>query len=165
MASVTTYTTYDDVRAVLGVSDDELEDATLALEVYASGLTLDMMDIGTTLPSTYSATLAIDEGSRSADEQKFLLLASQFATYQVARTVGSVLPMFAQSITDGKAAMSRFSGAPYKDVMARVEGEYARIRNELEGIFATLTGGSVTVAASPTYLVAAAPSIDRVTNS
>ena len=37
---ITEYTTYDDVRAALGVSVDDLEDSTLALDLYA-----DMLDV------------------------------------------------------------------------------------------------------------------------
>ena len=37
-----TYTTYDDIRAALGVSSDEIEDATLSLSLYELNLTSDL---------------------------------------------------------------------------------------------------------------------------
>ena len=38
MAILTDYTTYDTVRAVLGVAEEELEDATLGLPMYLQQL-------------------------------------------------------------------------------------------------------------------------------
>lgn len=64
---ITDYTTYDDVRAVLGVSTDELEDTTLALETYASALLLDLEDVDVALPAAYSALLGT--GRTAADRK------------------------------------------------------------------------------------------------
>ena len=41
---ITNYTSYDSVRAALGVSSDDLEDATLALDIYADALELEFDD-------------------------------------------------------------------------------------------------------------------------
>jgi len=165
MAAVLTYTTYEDVRAVLGISDDDLEDAALDLGVYAGDLYLALTEISEDLPALYVTKKAIAEGSRTSDEQKFVLLVSRFATYQVARQSGAAILMGAQKITDGKAEMARFTSSPYKDLLDRVEAEYARVRRLLENVFATLTGGDTVANPAATLLVGAKPAVDRVTNA
>lgn len=164
MAAVLTYTTYEDVRAVLGISEDDLEDAALDLGVYEGDLSLALTEISEGLPALYVTKKAIAEGSRTADEQKFVLLVSRFATYQVARQSGAAILMGAQKITDGKAEMLRFTSA-YKDLLDRIEAEYARVRQLLVDIFATLTGGGTVANPSATLLVGAKPAVDRVTNA
>ena len=163
--AIVSYTTFNDVRAVLGVSDDELEDATLSLSVYADSLDLELLAIGATLPSLFTATQNKPLGDRTADEKVFLMQVAQFATYHVANEVGQALPMMPKTISDGKANMSRFADAPYRLTMERIKSKYDALHNALEEIYATLAGTSATSAPLPTLLVGAGASIDRVTNS
>ena len=48
---ITDYAAYDEIRAVLGVSDEELEDATLALPMYEKLLNMELLDISEDLPT------------------------------------------------------------------------------------------------------------------
>ena len=48
---LTDYTSYDEVRAALGVSAEELEDETLQLDFYSISLTAELEDIADTLVS------------------------------------------------------------------------------------------------------------------
>jgi hypothetical protein len=46
-----TRTTHDEVRAVLGVSVEEIENSTLDLKVFTDQLEIELSDIGSTLPA------------------------------------------------------------------------------------------------------------------
>lgn len=162
---ITTYTTYADVRAVIGVSEDEVEDATLALSLYDDKLALEMLEISPNLPALYTLTSAIAEGSRTTAQKKLMLLTRLFATYQVARHLGIGLPMAGpKSISDGKASMSRFAGEPYKQTLAALEENFQRAKQQLSETLADL-GESTNGQGALPFLTGAAPAVDRVTNA
>lgn len=128
--SILDYTTYRDVRAILGVDDDELEDETLALEVYSNHLDEELYDVSRELITLYEQ-LDI-KGDRTAQEERVYKLVRSFSAYAVARQVGNALPMLApKSISDGKASMSRFSSDPYKKVLENIREQYDLTRGRL----------------------------------
>lgn len=156
---ITTYTTYDDIRAVLGVSDDELEDDTLSLEVYDNALTVELEDIDLDLPATYAALPT----TLTAAQQRFQTATRLFATYSVAKQLSSALPLFGpKDISDGKATVSRFSDSPYKEVIKRIEAEYEKSRTRLEKAYATANSSSYSLTI-PTFLSVASPNEDPIT--
>lgn len=163
MAAISLYTTFSDIRAILGVSSDELDDSTLGLRVYADSLELDFIEIGESLPSAITSTEAVPLASRTQEQRTFLRLVEQFAAYAVARKVGTALPMMAKTISDGKANLSRFADAPYKAALELIDREYYRIRALLVSAFNTMTGGGDVTASTYPYLVGARATIDRVT--
>ena len=67
---LTDYTTYADIRGALGVSEEEITDAVLALTLYEDGLVQDLEDVDTTIPDTYQATAELD--TPTAQEMRFL---------------------------------------------------------------------------------------------
>lgn len=157
------YTTYEDVRAALGVNDDELEDETLALSVYSSGLKEDLYDVSTSLTSTYRQIEAKAEGDRTENEARVYELTQLFATYSVAKQVGTALPMFSpRSLSDGKASMSRFSGEPYKEVLKGLSEQYDLFRGRLARALDDLSS-SVGVVTQRTMLSVSSPAYDPVT--
>ncbi len=58
-SNLTDYTSYDEIRAVLGVSDEELEDGTLALPLYLTMLLMEFDDIEPTLDVQYTDIKAL----------------------------------------------------------------------------------------------------------
>lgn len=165
MEDVLTYTTYGDIRAALGVSEEELEDVTLGLTTYSDGLTLALMDLDTTLPTLYKNAYAVIPAERTTNDKKLLMMTSQFATYHVAWQAGMALPMSAQKVTDGKAAMARFTADPYKETLARLAAELSMARKDLANLLSVLIGSPAVVSNLPTLLVSAARAVDRVTGS
>lgn len=162
---ITQFTSYSDVRAVLGVADDELEDATLALEVYASHLEMELDDIHPALIAKYFETEGVDEATRTETQAKFYKLTRLFAAYAVARQCVSGLPMFGpKDVSDGKAVVSRFADSPYKQVIDEVKTQYDRLLLALEKIFSELISVSATTT-TRTYMAAIGQGIDRVTGS
>lgn len=159
------YTTYEDVRAALGVSDEELEDETLALTVYSSGLAEDLFDVATSLVQTYETIRDKDEADRTEKESRVYSLTRLFATYSVARQVGTALPMFSpKSMSDGKASMSRFSGEPYKDVLKGISEQYELFRGRLNRALEDLSASAGEVPLRRLF-APATPIYDPVTGS
>ena len=157
---LTTYTTYDDVRAALGVSTDDLEDATLALAIYDDALTQELEDVALTLQETFTA-MSVNP-SPTAQETRFLTACRLFSTYAVAKMLTSALPLFAaKDITDGKAATGRFDN-PYKDVVKSINERYATQRTRLVNALAAVGTASATGTAR-VYMAVASPSSDPVT--
>ena len=83
MLEIGDYTSYEEVRATVGLSSDELPDSTLALEIYANALELELdsvtMNAGVPLKTMFTSL------TTSAADQYIYNLTRMFATYAVAR--------------------------------------------------------------------------------
>ena len=157
---ITDFTTYADVRAALGVSDEDIEDETLALGLYSDSLQVEMDDIGFTLVETYVATKAVI--TPSAVQARFMQAVRLFSTFAVAKQLTAALPLFAaKQVGDGKASVQRFDN-PYKDTIKQVNEQYDRARRRLVQVFGEL-GTASSGEVKKIFLAVAAPSIDPVT--
>lgn len=54
------YTTYDQIRAALGVDDEDLPDSVVSLPLYESILTQEFEDIDLDIETTYATTEALE---------------------------------------------------------------------------------------------------------
>lgn len=128
-SNLTDYTSYDEIRAVLGVSDEELEDGTLALPLYLTMLLMEFDDIEPTLDVQYTNIKALP--SRTTQEQKLLDVVSVFSAYAIAQHLLTSLPLFApKRITDGRAEMDRIAD-PFESVREEVRNTYRILRARL----------------------------------
>jgi hypothetical protein len=160
--SILDYTSYDEVRAALGVSDDELEDVTLALPIYEDRLLADLEDIGADLNALYLATKDVAEPA--ADQVRFLRSARLFANYALAKALTGTLPMFGpKSIEDGKARMERFAD-PYKETVRSINSEYEKWRARLQQAYSTLGQPSSGSTRRP-YFAVVSPASDPITGT
>lgn len=161
VAALTAYTTYDDIRAALGVSTEDADDATLALALYADCLELELKDIDASLPALYASTKIVISPS---DAQLALLQACRlYATYAVAKHLTTSLPMFAvKQISDSKATAVRFD-SPYVDVIASVTRMCDRMRSKVEEALTGLGGAAAVARVAQVYLGVSSPTTDRVT--
>ena len=154
--SLLNYTTYDDIRAALGVSDEELEDGVLGLQLYEDSLRFELDDVHPDLVALHT-TLESTPVLTSAQE-RFMASCRGFSTYAVARSLTSTLPMFGpKSVEDGKARMERFAD-PYKATIEAVNKSYTTWKARLEAAYGTLMSTSkptvfmsYAVSATPTY--------------
>jgi len=159
---LTDYTTYNDIRAVLGVSEDDLTDTTLALQIYEDYLTQELEDIDITLPDTYTTTAAL--ATPTAAETRFVKACNLFATFSVAKTLTAALPLFAaKQITDGKAQVSRFDN-PYKDAIKSINEQYETLKTRLIAALGAI-GTTTTAATVQRYFAVISPSVDPVTGT
>ena len=162
MIAVTDYTTYADIRAVLGVDSLELPDATLGSAVFASALQRIVRsytdDAGKTLAAHYDE---IDPESMTVDEETLYYAIREYTTYIVAEACCSGLSLFAMKAeSDGKSSRARFSSeATFKDVVKSIREKLAALSGVLDMLLnGTDTGYSVT------SIYAIEPTTDRVTD-
>jgi len=154
------YTTYNDVRAALGVSEEDIPDSVLDLNLYADTLTQEFEEIDLTLESTYATTESL--AAPTAAETRFITACNLFATYSVAKQLTATMPLFAaRQVTDGKAQISRFDN-PYRDVIAQVTAQYEKARTRLVAAFGAI-GAVTTATVAKSYFGIVSPSVDPVT--
>ena len=158
------YTTFDDIRAVLGVPEEQLEDATISLDVYEFNLTDELESVDLTVPAEFITVAAIDQ--RNAVQDRFFRSVKLFAAYAVAKQLLASLPMFGpKEVTDGKASVVRFAMNPYKDTVTRVLADYERFRERLLAAFAALSSSTAAARTQLIYAVGAPPAVDPVTGT
>jgi hypothetical protein len=159
---IRTYTTYDEIRAVLGVSDEDIEDATLELAIYDHYLTMELEEVNIDLPETFATTNALT--TPTAVQSRFLQATAMFAAFAVAKQLTSSLPLFAaKQVTDSKAGITR-SDNPYKDTIKSIGIEYTRVRNRLIQSLDAL--GSTTAApVTRKFFGIVSPSSDPITGT
>ena len=159
--ALTDFATYDEIRAVLGVSDEELEDGTLALPMYLKLLQLDFGDIAGTLEAQYLAAKA--SITPSAAEQKLVDVVSVFSAYAISKHLLTSLPLFApKRITDGRAETDRITD-PFEGVREGVNSMYPVLKSRVGAALAAL-GTSVTVNSARIFFSVAGLAINPVTN-
>ena len=160
------YTSYEQIRAVLGVSSHELSDETLGLELYSNLLMVRLMSITGTIAGTTASLLTLVQGikmkaSPTTEEQMLAALVPPLATYMVAEACLSGLSLFAlKSETDGESIQTRFSS---EATFREVGGNVRQAINSLLAQVDQLLGGASTTAALPVFS-AVSPIIDVVTN-
>jgi hypothetical protein len=164
---LTSATTCEEVRSVLGVSSTELPDATLEQPIHDMHLVLALEDIVAEIPEYYMYTMNIS--AKNADQLRFVGLVSLFAPYSVAKRLLTSLPMFAvQTLTDGRASFSRQSGVGiYDSVREDVAAVLSDITIRLKASYYKASGvvDSSIARVIPTLSVGALRGIDPVTNT
>lgn len=107
--NLTDYTTYAEVRAVLGTSDEELPDSDLALQIHSTELENNLNEVSDLIIPTYTTIKALAENARTADQQKFYLITRYYSAYAVGEELLASQAMFSfKRVTDGKAEAERF---------------------------------------------------------
>jgi hypothetical protein len=123
------YASYDSIRAVLGVSQDEIEDSTIDLPLYEVLLSEDLRGMYSTLEADYHTVRAV--ATPSAAETRFVKILQTYAAYQVAYTLlGSVIMFAPKNISDGKASVERVD-KPFAVLDANVSRTLSYVRDRL----------------------------------
>ncbi len=157
------YTTYPEIRSLLGVNDIELPDEILSLDVYASELDLEFDDVSLDLRPRYITVTAIDEGSRTDNQDRFIKTVRVFAAYTVAKSLTISLPMFGpKTVTDSKTELSRFSNDPFKATIKTVLAKWELYKNRSLAALAVVDSRTTSRVAL-TVMVVSSPSFDPVT--
>lgn len=164
--ALTTYTTYDEVRATLGVSKTELADSVLSLTQWDMLVTLGLEDVNLGIPTLYATVAALPTISRSTAEQRFYDLTRLYACYELALNLLVSLPMFSvKSLTDGRAEFGRQNDA-HSDVRDGVTATHSIIRMKLSAYYVALTPGATAYSAvSFDRTLSTGLGIDPVTNA
>lgn len=158
--SILDYTSYDEVRAALGVTVSELSDDTLSLPLYEDNLLTDLDDIDDQLAATF-ATTQIEPVPTDA-QTRFLRVTRLFATYSLAKALSTTLPMFGpKAVEDGKARMERFAD-PYKATIASIAAEWEKWRGRVQQAYIALGQSATTTVVRP-YFSVVSPASDPIT--
>lgn len=98
--------TPEEIRALLGVSDEELKDSQLDLPVFLRGVKASVNRIDPRIWSTYAALP--ESPLTDTDEEQFADAFQSYATMRAAQLLAISLPNYGvRSLTDGKAAFTR----------------------------------------------------------
>lgn len=161
LTALTDFATYDEIRAVLGVSDEELEDGTLALPMYLKLLQMDFGGLSEELESKYLAAKA--EPAPTAQEQRLLDVVSVFSAYAIASHLLTSMTLFApKQITDGKASTDRVSD-PFESVREGVTSMLAVLKLRVLTALNAL-GTATNISASRVYFATAGLAVNPITN-
>ena len=162
--ALTAFTTYAEVRAVLGVSDNDIADATLALPMYEDMLRMELDTVNVGVYPKFVEVAAV--ASPTEAQRIFLRYFRLFCSYAVAKSLASALPMFGpKSIGDGKATMSRFSDSPYKVTVEKVEAEFGRMTNLLTASYNTVSSTATASSFTRPWFVSTGLAVDPVTGT
>jgi hypothetical protein len=153
------FISYDEVRAALGVSQDEIKDTTLSLNLYDFNLVSELESISLNLIAAYMAQVAVTPSSSwTAAQTRFVQSTKLFAAYAVAKQLTVSLPMFGpKEQSDGKASLVRFAQDPYKATIASVVQQYETFRVKLAETYAALQSTTATANVTREYFSVATP--------
>jgi hypothetical protein len=126
------YTTPDEVRAAMGISDEELADETLSLPYLMTLIDEDLRDVSPVLKDTLEPLLvAEDESALSADQQRLLALARLFVTFAAAAHLLDPAELFGfLKVADGRASTERTPDA-YTNLRPGILGTLAKVQAKL----------------------------------
>lgn len=162
------YTTAEQVRAAIGVSEKELSDETLALDLYGKNLVAELDAIADNegaLVTEIAVVNAVPEADRTSRQRRLFDAVVLFAPYVVALQLETSAPLFApKSITDGKAALSRHSESPFKEAFQKCAQYAERFRQSLEKRWAEYQSTTAAAPSAPTLFLASTPTVDPVTS-
>lgn len=160
---LTDYTTFADIRAALGVSEEELDDATLELDLHLTLLEDGVDQLSPTLLADWAALPSPD--TQSADQLKFAALFKLYCTYAVAFNLLNSAELFGfLKVADGRASTERVPEA-YKSLRLGVTGMYQRVKARMLAAYLVLVPAAVVATPVITSLVSSVGiAADPVTN-
>lgn len=142
------FTTYAEVRSMLGVSAKELADAVLELPHWMLATEQEVLDIdsgGGAVLSQYALVKAKDETAMSANELQFFKVTRLYVLYSVSWQLLQSADSFSpQDITDGKAAIKRLADR-FDKLRPAIEGGMQRLKERLKDALQILAPGAAIV--------------------
>ena len=163
---ITDYTTYDDIRAILGASLDEIPDSVISLRSNENALKIALLSITgqlsydteeRTLEDYYEYIKSLS--TPTVEQQKLAMLIENYAAYIVADVLaGSISTLLPKVQADGKSNLTRFSDqSTFISVQIRIKDSLGAILAAINSLF----GVSTDISAS--FVKSIAPAVDKVT--
>ncbi len=159
------YTSYAEIRGVLGVALLELPDTVLSATTFWYALKQEFSAVNKNLLSDLD--VAIANPTPTVEETDFIEAAMLFSTFAVSNQLLDSLPMFApKSIVEGKSDVTRFSSSPYAQTIESVAKSYLRFKKTLAGAYSIYSGGAAASAVIAVPLIGSvSPTYDPVTGA
>ena len=161
---LTDYTSPDEIRAILSLTDDELENPVILLPIIETLMLEEFAQVSPTLDDKYKA--AVDAAGTDPETKRFIRLVQAFAAYCVAKQFTLTLPLLAvQTEQDARASYARFAN-PLDPVVQSVNASWVKIRGYLVDAYNDLYEPDLTQASySYTMTGGVAIGVDPVTNT
>jgi len=163
-----TYTTFDEIRAVLGVSATELDNDDLNQPMYDLQVILALEAVAPGIPALFTTLNSLSSGTATVPQARFIGLVSLYSAYAAAKHLLTSLPMFAvQALTDGRASFDRNTNVSiYDNVKAEVRSTLAEIGLLLRASYyaTTLQPEPAAAVIRPLLTMLSTRGIDPVTN-
>lgn len=161
--NLTDFCQYTEIRAILGVLSDDIDDDTLALPLYARLLSFALAELDTSLEAFYLNLK--DKPDPTDQEVKFVDLMQVYSGYAVARELLPALPQFAaQRFVHGKDDLERKPfdpAATEKSILAAL----SRLSDKVLAAYAVLNSSSAAQSVTRRTLFASSRGVDPVTNT
>lgn len=157
---LTEYTTFKDIRAALGVSEEEIDDETLGLAIYETLLNEDLLAVDPLLVSTWLALPVID--SRNAAQLRLGSLVGLYSTYAVAYRLTDSVELFGfLKVADGRASTERTTEA-FNNLRNNILAMLLRVRALLLAALQVVVPGTVITATSFSWVSSTGIATDPV---
>jgi hypothetical protein len=160
------YTSYDEIRAVLGVSATELTDEALNQPMYDTHALIALDDVVVGIPTVFDTFSELSVKTEA--QTRFIGLVCLYVPYAIAKQLLTSLPMFGiQQLTDGRAGFQRNSNAAiYDSVRTSVQLVLGDIKLRLAVSYYGVTDTVAVSSSSVTQVFAISTGIlrDPVTN-
>ncbi len=145
---VNEYTTFADIRGALGVSEEELSDEDLGLEIHLTNLLEDLEDVSPLALPTWEALPELDD--RTANEARYGRLFRLFCSYAVAcRLLDSVELFGFLKVADGRASTERPVDA-FENLRTNLPAQLARVTALLKAVLALIEPAAPVIPAART---------------
>lgn len=160
--ALTDYTTYDEVRGILGVAEEEIPDAVMSLDVYYTTLLEDMYALAPGMQANYEATKALPVPT--ASQARFVRLVKAWSGYDVAAQHLDSLSMSAPKTIESDKDKTDRMADPYEQIRANLPGRLATVRDRLLGLYVELfPGDPVPARPTATVIIAVGLGTDPIT--
>lgn len=160
--SIAAYTTFNDVRAALGVTPKDLADDTLALSYYEDSLLEGLDNVHPSLIQSFNEANSADP--QSSAQARLTRSVRLLATLVVAKAAIPAMRMAApQQVSDGKATLTRFTD-PLVELERGIDKNYAQAKNRVEAALEALLVGNKGTTAR-VYFSVVSPGVDPVTGT
>lgn len=152
---LTDYTTFDEIRAILSVTDEELEDDHLALPLFMVEMDEKFRELSPDILPLYQTYHAAGASTLTADQLRFYNLTRMAAAYAVAIHLLDSYDMLAvQTVKDARAEFARFE-KPFDRIGPAVRATWAKAKARLLAAYnlvaATPVGVSTPVRSFTTF--------------
>lgn len=160
--AITSYCTADNIRAILGISEEDIEDAAVLDMNFAVRLQENLYDLSPTLADYYVSLKALP--TPTTDQTRLMDMVSSYASYVVAQAIAETgTNSMPKSIEDGKARMERMDRS-FKDLRGMLGQSLAYLATKITALYAKLEAGvTVQLEVTPIYMVNVGLPSDPVT--
>jgi hypothetical protein len=164
---LTDFTSYDVIRAILGVSEPEVEDNVLAQDNYLQEVLFRLEELNDTIVTQFDTITAINEADRTLRQKQYLKLVGMVSAYIVADKIvkGSIALFAPKRITDGKGQQERVDD-PFSTLRDDIAAGLVSWTSRLASVL-NILDSTQTIAAAPTrtYIGGVGLGVDPVTGA